>query len=79
MLNTAGEATLFYGLLHIDRPLLADKQKFIFISSGWTLDAIERTWLEECPTGTDDETETETERKESLLSARLDDDDDDDW
>ena len=45
--------TFSYGLLHMDTPLLADKQTFTFISSVLTLDAVLRTYQTRLLIGTD--------------------------
>ena len=38
--RTNSWVTLFYGLLHMDIPVLAKQQKIIFINSMWTLDSV---------------------------------------
>ena len=58
----------------MDTPALADQQKLTFISSVWTLDAIERNCLERRLIGMDGEKEL----RESMLSACLDNNIDDD-
>ena len=59
-----------HGLPHTDTPVLANKQKFIFISSVWILDAIKKIYQEQWPVGMDDKKEL----RESMLSVYHDDD-----
>ena len=61
-------ATFFYRPLHIDLPVLADRQRFTCISSMRTLDAVLKTYQEKWMIGTDDENES----RNSVLSVQLD-------
>ena len=47
-----------YGLLHMDTPVLAIQQRFIYFSFVWTIDTVKRTWQEQWTMGTDDKGET---------------------
>ena len=57
---------MFYGLLHMDTPVLANQQKLAFISSVRTLDAI-LTHQERWPVGTDGEIESKNSYKQLNL------------
>ena len=79
MLGRAGEIKIHslgsfsHGLEHMDTSALADLEKFTFISSVWSLDAIERIYWEWWQIGMDGVREL----RESILLACHNDDDDD--
>ena len=64
----------FYGLLHMDLPVLAEQQELIYICSMRTQNVVWMTCRERWVIGTDGEMKS----KKFLLLAWLDDDDDDD-
>ena len=39
-IRTNSRVTFYCGLLHMDAPMLAVQQRFTYISSAWTLDAV---------------------------------------
>ena len=53
MMNS--EVMFFYGLLHMDVPMLADRQELIYISSVRTQDVVWNTCRVRWTTGTDEE------------------------
>ena len=65
--------TFFYGPLHVNVPVLVDKQELIYIISVRTQDVLWITCQEWWMIGTDGERES----RKFTVSVRLDDDDDD--
>ena len=65
------EAKLFYGLLHMDAPGLANQQGLTYIISIWSQNAVLKTCQEQWAIGTD----SKRESRISVLSARFHPDD----